>query len=263
VDLPVHLDAVRTTLRAHGVVFALVFGSHAEGRAGKASDVDVAVWSDRPVDDWRLRGALPDGVDLLDLRTAPELLAGRVASSGHVVLDDDPPARVRWQADTRKRYLDEAFRRERVRRVFVRSMVDAERLLSIAARITARLAILDGYAAADRDDLLADRVRLGDLKYTFQTAIEGCIDAAHHVVADKGLGMPGSNAAAFRSLADASVIDADLATALAGAVGFRNVLVHGYAEVDDRLVVAHLDDLGVLRRFVAAIARLLDPPPTA
>ena len=92
--------------------------------------------------------------------------------------------------------------------------------MSILARVTGRLTILDGYAAADRDELLADRVRLGDLKYTFQTAIEGCIDAAHHVVADQGLGSPSSNAAAFRLLADAGVIDGGLATALAGPSAF-------------------------------------------
>jgi uncharacterized protein YutE (UPF0331/DUF86 family) len=72
-------------------------------------------------------------------------------------------------------------------------MVDAERLLSVLGRVTWRLVILDGYAAQDRADLLADRVRLGDLKYTFQTAIEACVDAAQHVVADRGLGVPTSN----------------------------------------------------------------------
>jgi uncharacterized protein YutE (UPF0331/DUF86 family) len=87
------------------------------------------------------------------------------------------------------------------------------------------------------------------------TAIEACIDAAHHVVADQGLGVPASNADAFRPLVGAGLTDTDLAATLAGAVGFRNVLVHDYAEVDERRVVAHLGDL---RRFVAAMARLLD-----
>jgi hypothetical protein len=41
--------------------------------------------------------------------------------TGVVVLDDDPSARIRWQADTRKRHLDEAFRRERFRRDFVQA----------------------------------------------------------------------------------------------------------------------------------------------
>lgn len=77
------------------------------------------MWSRAPLDEWRLRGRLPSVVDLLDLRDAPDVLTGRVALTGVVVLDDDPPARIRWQADSRKRYLDEAFRRERFRRDFV------------------------------------------------------------------------------------------------------------------------------------------------
>jgi predicted nucleotidyltransferase len=119
VDLPVDLAAVLTALRRHQVVFALLFGSHAEGRATPSSDVDVAVWADEPLDDWRLAGELPAGVDLVDLRRAPEGLAGRIALTGIVVLDDDPPRRIRWQADTRKRHLDEADRRDRFRRDFV------------------------------------------------------------------------------------------------------------------------------------------------
>jgi len=121
VDLPVDSERLRAVLRDHGVVFALIFGSHAAGAAHEGSDIDLAVWSDRPIDDWRLRGELPDRVDLLDLSRAPDGLAGRVALTGLVVLDDDPPRRIRWQADTRKRHLDESFRRDRFRRDFVRA----------------------------------------------------------------------------------------------------------------------------------------------
>lgn len=137
-------------------------------------------------------------------------------------------------------------------------MVDPERLLSILGRLTARLRILEGYAVQDHEELLGDRVRLGDLKYTFQTAIEACIDAAQHVVADQGLGVPASNADVFRLLAGAGMLDPDLATSLAGAAGFRNVLVHDYVEVDDTLVVANLQRLEDLRAFVSAMSRLLD-----
>lgn len=118
-ELPVDLDQVRNVLREHGVAFALVFGSHAAGRAGRASDLDLAVWGAAPLDEWSLRGRLPEAVDLVDLRSAPEYLAGRIALTGVVVLDDDPVGRIRWQADTRKRHLDEAFRREQFRRDFV------------------------------------------------------------------------------------------------------------------------------------------------
>ena len=139
-------------------------------------------------------------------------------------------------------------------------MVDTERLLALLGRVTSRLTVLDDYAGSARGDvdgLLADEVRLGHLKYTFQTAIEACMDAAQHVVAAGGLGTPSSNAEAFRLLDRAGILPADVATSLAGAVGFRNVLVHGYADVDDRLVVDNLAQLPALRRYVAAMTALL------
>ncbi|SNR57007.1 hypothetical protein SAMN06265360_110120 [Haloechinothrix alba] len=39
--------------------------------------------------------------------SAPLWLAGRIAQYGRVLFDDDPRARVAWQADARVRYLDE------------------------------------------------------------------------------------------------------------------------------------------------------------
>ncbi len=45
---------------------------------------------------------------------------------------------------------------------------------------------------------------------------------------------------------------------MAGSVGFRNVLVHGYADVDDRLVVDNLAHLPALRGDVRAMTALLD-----
>lgn len=118
-DLPVDLDALRTVLREHGVAFAFVFGSRARGDHRVDSDVDLAVWSPQPVDQWTLRAALAEEIDLLDLRTAPEFIAGRVSLEGMVVYDADPASRIAWLADTRKRYLDESFRRDRFRRTFV------------------------------------------------------------------------------------------------------------------------------------------------
>lgn len=120
-DVPINLDALRQVLRRHGVCFALLFGSHARGTADDRSDVDIAVWAPTPVDLWSLSGELDDIVDVVDLQRAPDGLAGRIALHGEVVLDDDPVLRVRWQADTRKRYLDEAVRREAFRRDFVRA----------------------------------------------------------------------------------------------------------------------------------------------
>ena len=115
-ELPVDADELRRVLRRHGAVAAYVFGSRASGGAGEGSDVDVAVLGD--VDEWALRGALPDVVDLVLLDHAPQLLAGRVASHGRLLFDDDPPARVAWETRQRRVYADGRFRRAQYRRDF-------------------------------------------------------------------------------------------------------------------------------------------------
>jgi uncharacterized protein len=100
------LDATAAALRAAGARFALVHGSRVEGRERPDSDLDVGAWwgTDAP-DAWAVR--VPAGVDLVVLDTAPLWLVGRVAQYGELLFDDDPPARVAWQADTRLRYVDE------------------------------------------------------------------------------------------------------------------------------------------------------------
>lgn len=105
-------------LREAGATFGFVHGSRAAGTHRADSDLDVAAWwpgaapASFEVD-------LPDGVDLLVLNGAPLEVAGRIALHGQVLFDDDPPARVRWTATTRKIYLDELPRLEQSRREFL------------------------------------------------------------------------------------------------------------------------------------------------
>ncbi len=115
------IEHIRDVLEQARVDFALLFGSRAEGTARGDSDIDIAYWGPDDLDEWDLRGRLPGSVDLVDLRSAPDYLSGRIAMTGIVILDADPPTRVRWQAETRKRYLDEEFRRRQFRRDFARA----------------------------------------------------------------------------------------------------------------------------------------------
>jgi uncharacterized protein YutE (UPF0331/DUF86 family) len=85
------------------------------------------------------------------------------------------------------------------------------------------------------------------IEHTLQLAIQACLDAASHVVSDDRLGEPNTNQELFRLLARAGRINQDIARSLAAAAGFRNILVHGYAEVDSRVtrdvLEHHLDEL--------------------
>ena len=90
-------------------------------------------------------------------------------------------------------------------------------------------------------------------------ACEATIDLANHVVRRRRAGVPNSSAQAFRLLADVGVLDLDLAERLARMVGFRNIAVHAYRELDlaivERVIREGLEDLLAcceeLRRAVA------------
>jgi uncharacterized protein YutE (UPF0331/DUF86 family) len=136
-------------------------------------------------------------------------------------------------------------------------MVDAERLHRLLRRVMDDRAVLSGYADA-HDDLRADPVRLGHVKYVFVTMLEACVDTAQHVCASEGYGPPDSNAHAVRLLARHGHLEAELGERIARAIGFRNILVHGYADVDDGLVVDNLQRLADVRSYVAALTELID-----
>lgn len=105
----VTLQWLRHSLRDAGAVFAFLHGSRTTGGHHLRSDLDLAAWFGRRAGAWE--ADLPAGTDLLVLDTAGLEIAGRVAQHGVLLLDDDPPARVAWQADRSKRYLDDAHRR--------------------------------------------------------------------------------------------------------------------------------------------------------
>lgn len=98
---------ITTALRFAGARFAFVHGSRAAGQHVRLdSDLDVAAWwADEPPQPWEIE--LPGDVDLVVLNRAPLWLAGRIALEGRLLFDDDPTARVTWQADTRRIWLDE------------------------------------------------------------------------------------------------------------------------------------------------------------
>lgn len=99
------------------------------------------------------------------------------------------------------------------------------------------------------------------VEHTLQLAIQAALDIASHVVSDRRLGEPATNQELFQLLARDRWIDPAQLRALRAMAGFRNVIVHGYTDVDlgvvRDVVEHHLDDL---LRFVAGIRARLSPP---
>lgn len=92
------------------------------------------------------------------------------------------------------------------------------------------------------------------VQYTLQVAIQAALDVASHIVSAKRLGEPETNRALFDLLRRDGIIAGTMADTLYAMAGFRNVIVHGYQDVDLRYVREildhHLDDL---TDFVTAI----------
>ncbi len=131
-------------------------------------------------------------------------------------------------------------------------MVDEGRVSRLLRGVSERIRRLD-QAATHRDNDPAS-LWLDGVKYLFITAIEGCVDVAHHIASSESWQAPDTNAGAIRILGEHNVLTAEIAASVARSVGFRNVLVHQYIEVDDAIVIAALSRLDDLRDFVSEVS---------
>lgn len=134
-------------------------------------------------------------------------------------------------------------------------MVDPDRILDRLARLDRLLALLETVVtqgeSAYQDDL---KTRL-QAERALQLAIQICIDIGAHLIAELSLDAPSDYRGVFRSLEAAEIIEPQLATRLGDAAGLRNLLVHGYADLDDSAVWESLGRLDDLRAFAAVAAR--------
>ena len=87
-----------------------------------------------------------------------------------------------------------------------------------------------------------------------QIAIQAAQDVASHIVSDERLGEPRTNRELFDLLVRGGWLSEAEAAPLSNMVGFRNILVHGYGDIDLAVVKDvlenHLEDL---LRFAAIV----------
>jgi uncharacterized protein YutE (UPF0331/DUF86 family) len=99
--------------------------------------------------------------------------------------------------------------------------------------------------------LEADRLVDIDVQDIFvlnlQRAIQSAIDLAAHLVAAEGLGLPGSIRENFTLLQRANIITPQIASEMTKMVGFRNIAIHEYQNLDvdvlKSILTQHLQDL--------------------
>ena len=87
-----------------------------------------------------------------------------------------------------------------------------------------------------------------------QISIEVVIDICNQFVSGLRLGLPAEEEDLFRKLVEAHTITKEMGEKLREMRGFRNILVHEYTQVDDRLVYeavkTKLEDFALFRRDI-------------
>lgn len=133
-------------------------------------------------------------------------------------------------------------------------MIDADLVAKKLAMIETYVRELDELArpGALRTDVREERF----VEHTLQIAIQAALDVASHIVSDRRLGEPRTNRELFSLLVRGKVLPADLAERLGAMAGFRNVLVHGYGDLDLAVVEDVVENrIGDLLEFVQAVRR--------
>jgi len=87
-----------------------------------------------------------------------------------------------------------------------------------------------------------------------ERASQATIDIATHIVKVKGLGLPNSSRELFDLLLENNIISKDICKQMQGMVGFRNIAVHDYQNLNIEIVVAIVEKhLGDFENFVKEV----------
>lgn len=237
-----------------------LYGSVARGEGGPTSDVDLGFLYTTPPArtlleqpfqiEADLTAAVGRPVQIVVLNDAPPDLVHRVLSDGELLVERDRGRRIAFEVASRNRYWDllPILREYRRARETTDEALVAQKLAFIETCV-AELRTLGNPDRLERD--LKER---RFVEHTLQICIQAVQDVASHIVSDERLGEPERNQDLFSGLAERGWITSDLALVLRAAVGFRNVLVHGYTSVDMAVVRDVLENrLSDFEAFVAAV----------
>lgn len=124
--------------------------------------------------------------------------------------------------------------------------------------LSRRLKRIDAKRPSSIKALAADEDLQDILARNLEVSIQTCIDIAFHLCVAQGA-VPQTAADAFTALARRGSIETSLAQRLQRAVGFRNVLVHEYTELDWKIVMEVLrSGTQDLRAFGIATLTILE-----
>ncbi len=120
------------------------------------------------------------------------------------------------------------------------------------------LQTLKNHQGRDVDALQSDREERWVVERGLQLCTQNVLDIATHLAASAGRDVP-DYATAIDQLAELGVLPGEFAARIRPVAGFRNVIVHGYLDVDLEIVHRLLNDrLDDFAEFARLVGRYLD-----
>ena len=140
-------------------------------------------------------------------------------------------------------------------------MVDRDVLSTRLSALESYLAELRSFRRHSRGEFIQEPALHHLAERFLHLASECVLDIVHHIIADEGYRQPKSYKDAIDVLAEEKVVEAELGEQIKDWIGFRNVLVHFYLDIDHgRSYDAIENDLTSLEELARALAPLLEDP---
>lgn len=142
-------------------------------------------------------------------------------------------------------------------------MIDRERVLAKLADLDSYLNELSQVAPSSFEEYVRSIEKRRACERLLQISVETVIDICAILVQSLRLGLPAEEDDIFEKLVSAGVISSEMAKTLKRMKGFRNILVHEYGRVDDRIVfdiiVNRMGDFEVFKREILETLRKFQP----
>ncbi len=135
-------------------------------------------------------------------------------------------------------------------------MVNSEIFRKKLGKIEEYLSILDRMRKYTIDEFVGDPERYGSAERFLHLSIDAINDLGNHMIADLNLGEVNWQSDIPKILFERGYLSSELQDKWIKMIGFRNVLVHEYLNIDHELVYNVLqNNLGDFRDLMAALAR--------
>lgn len=108
-------------------------------------------------------------------------------------------------------------------------------------------------------DNLKDYTKQDSIVLNIQRACECSIDLAMHIVSERKLGIPQNSRDAFEVLESNGVLNESLANKMKSMVGFRNIAVHNYENINMKVVQMIIENhLGDFDEYICDLNKFLN-----